>query len=127
MSWPRPHRTVAAVFTTAGALHFLVPRPYEKIVPPALGNARAIVYASGVAEIVGGLGVLPRRLRPWAGLWLVGVLVGVFPANVYHAVAADRIRGQPVPRPLLWLRLPLQGAMIAGVWRATQPGRALRR
>ena len=115
------------MFTTAGALHFIVPRPYEKIVPPALGNARAIVYASGVAEIVGGLGVLPRRLRPWAGLWLVGVLVGVFPANVYHAVAAHRISGQPVPRPLLWLRLPLQAAMIAGVWRATGAGRALRR
>jgi uncharacterized membrane protein len=122
-----PHRTVAAVFTAAGALHFLVPRPYEKIVPPALGNARAIVYASGVAEIAGGLGALPRRLRPWAGLWLIAVLVGVFPANVYHAVAADRTAGQPVPRPLLWLRLPLQGLFVAWVWRATGAGRALRR
>jgi uncharacterized membrane protein len=122
-----PHRTVAAVFTAAGALHFLVPRPYEKIVPPALGNARAIVYASGVAEIAGGLGALPRRLRPWAGLWLIAVLVGVFPANVYHAVAADRAAGQPVPRPLLWLRLPLQGLFVAWVWRATGAGRALRR
>ena len=105
----------------------MIPRPYEKIVPPALGNARAIVYASGVAEIAGGVGTLPRRARPWAGLWLVAVLLGVFPANVYHAVASDRIPGQPVPRPLLWLRLPLQGAIIAWVWRATEAGRALRR
>src|SRR5918997_6683839 len=127
MSWPRPHRTVAAVFTTAGALHFIVPRPYEKIVPPALGNARAIVYASGVAEIAGGLGALPRRLRPWAGLWLIAVLVGVFPANVYHAVAADRTAGQRVPRRLLWLRLPLQGLFVGWGWRATGAGRALRR
>jgi uncharacterized membrane protein len=127
MSGPPPHQTVAAVFTVAGALHFIVPQPYEKIVPPGLGSPRTIVYASGVAEIAGGLGALPRRLRPWAGLWLVGVLVGVLPANVYHAVAADRIPGQPVPRPLLWLRVPLQGAIIAWVWRATAAGRALRR
>ena len=111
----------------AGALHFVKPRPYESIVPPALPRPREIVYASGVAEIVGGLSVLPPRARPWAGLWLIGLLLAVFPANVYHAVAADEIPGQPVPRPLLWLRLPLQGVLIAWVWRTTGASRALRR
>lgn len=111
----------------AGALHFVIPRPYESIVPPALPRPREIVYASGIAEIVGGLAVLPSRARPWAGRWLIALLLAVFPANVYHAVAADEIPGQPVPRPLLWLRLPLQGVLIAWVWRATEASGALRR
>jgi len=124
---PLPHHVVAAVFVGAGALHFVIPRPYESIVPPALPRPREIVYASGIAEIVGGLAVLPSRARPWAGRWLIALLLAVFPANVYHAVAADEIPGQPVPRPLLWLRLPLQGVLIAWVWRATEASGALRR
>ncbi|HLL87230.1 MAG TPA: hypothetical protein VK387_07960 [Thermoleophilaceae bacterium] len=127
MRRPLPHHVVAAVFVGAGALHFVIPRPYESIVPPALPRPREIVYASGIAEIVGGLAVLPSRARPWAGRWLIALLLAVFPANVYHAVAADEIPGQPVPRPLLWLRLPLQGVLIAWVWRATEASGALRR
>jgi len=103
-------------------LHFVKPRPYEAIVPPALPRARELVYATGVAEILGAVGVVPERSRLWAGWWLLGLLLAVFPANVYHALAADEIPGQLVPRPLLWLRLPLQGVMMWWVWRATQPG-----
>lgn len=124
----RPPRRIsrgalAAFFVGAGTLHFVKPEPYEAIVPPALPLTREIVYVSGVAEIVGGLGVLSGRLRPWAGWWLVALLVAVFPANVYHAVAGDDLPGNPVPQPLLWARLPLQGLLIAWVWKVAGPGR----
>jgi uncharacterized membrane protein len=116
---------LAAFFVGAGTLHFVKPEPYESIIPPTLPYPRELIYASGVAEIAGGLGVLARRLRPWAGWWLIALLVAVFPANVYHAVSADDIPGQPFPQPLLWLRLPVQGLLIAWVWRATSPAGAL--
>jgi uncharacterized membrane protein len=124
---PDPHHAVAAFFVAAGVLHFLKPRPYEAIVPPALPGRRELVYLSGVAEIAGGLAALPERARAWAGWYLIALLLAVFPANVYHALAADEMPDQPVPRPLLFLRLPVQGLLIAWVWRATGAGRALDR
>ena len=103
-------------FLVAGAMHFLKPRPYVAIVPDALPRKREIVFASGVAELAGGAGVLIPTTRRLAGWWLIATLLAIFPANVNMAVNAERYR--VVPEPLLWLRLPLQGALIAWVWRA---------
>jgi len=44
-------------------------------------------------------------------------LLAIFPANVEMAVHAERFRS--IPKPLLWLRLPLQGALIAWVWKTS--------
>ena len=74
------------------------------------------MFASGVAELAGGAGVLVPRTRRLAGWWLIATLLAIFPANVNMAVNAERYR--VVPEPLLWLRLPLQGALIAWVWHA---------
>jgi uncharacterized membrane protein len=102
-------------FLAAGSLHFLKPRPYVAIVPDALPRKLEIVYVSGAAEIAGGAGVLPDRTRRAAGWWLIATLIAVFPANVNMAVNADRFRA--IPAPLLWARLPVQGLLIAWVWR----------
>ena len=111
-----PHTRLGAFFLIAGSLHFLRPRPYVAIVPDALPRKREIVFASGVAELAGGVGVLVPRTRRLAGWWLIATLVAIFPANVNMAVNAERFRA--VPAPLLWVRLPLQGALIAWVWRS---------
>jgi uncharacterized membrane protein len=106
---------LGAFFLAAGLLHFLRPKPYVATVPDAFPRKRELVYASGVAEIAGGAGVLRARTRRAAGWWLIATLVAVFPANVNMAVSAERYR---FVRPwLLWARLPLQGALIAWVWR----------
>jgi uncharacterized membrane protein len=104
---------LGAFFLVAGSLHFLRPKPYVSIVPDALPRKREIVYVSGVAELVGGAGVLAGRRA--AGWWLIATLIAVFPANVNMAVNADRFRS--VPEALLWARLPVQGLLIAWVWR----------
>ena len=104
---------LGAFFLVAGTLHFLKPRPYVAIVPDALPRKLELVYVSGVAEIAGGAGVLAGRRA--AGWWLIATLLAVFPANVNMAVNAERFRA--VPEPLLWARLPVQGLLIAWVWR----------
>ena len=115
----RARALVAASFTATGVLHFAHPRTFEAIVPRALPAHRALVYASGAAELAGAAGVLHKRTARLAGWWLVATLVAVFPANVEMAVHAERFKA--IPQPLLWARLPLQGALIWWVWRATQP------
>lgn len=111
-----PHTRLGAFFLFAGAMHFLKPRPYVAIVPDALPRKRELVFASGVAELAGGAGVLVPRTRRLAGWWLIATLLAIFPANVNMAVNAERF--PLVPEQLLWVRLPLQGALIAWVWRA---------
>ena len=59
---------LGAFFLFAGLMHFLKPRPYVAIVPDALPRKREIVFASGVAEIAGGAGVLAARTRRGGGL-----------------------------------------------------------
>jgi uncharacterized membrane protein len=115
-------RLLSVFYIVAGTLHFLRPRVYEAIMPTALPAKRELVYASGVAEIVGGAGVVHPATRRAAGYWLIATLVAIFPANVNMAVNADRYRS--IPAALLWLRLPLQALLIAWAWRvAVKPSR----
>ena len=117
-----PMRALGLFYVVAGTLHFLRPRVYEAMMPAALPAKRELVYASGVAEIVGGAGVLHPAIRRAAGCWLIATLVAIFPANVNMAVNAERYRA--IPAPLLWLRLPLQALLVAWAWRvAVKPGR----
>jgi uncharacterized membrane protein len=117
----RSRITLGAFFVGAGLLHFLKPRPYESIMPGALPAHRELVYVSGAAEMLGGAGVLSNRTSRWAGWWLIATMLAVFPANVNMAVEADRFRA--IPEPLLWGRLPVQGAILYWIWRVAIRGR----
>jgi uncharacterized membrane protein len=101
-------------FIATGVLHFVKPRMYEAIMPHYLPAHRELVYASGVAEIAGGAGVLHPRTRRVAGWWLIATLLAVFPANVEMAVHAERFKR--FPPAALWARLPVQGVLIAWAW-----------
>ncbi len=62
----------------------------------AAGRREAcLVQVSGVAEIVGGVGVLVPRTRRLAGLGLIALLAAVFPANLHMARAPERFRADP--------------------------------
>ena len=105
-------RLFGPFFVFAGIMHFVTPRSYEAIVPDYLPGRRRLVYASGVAEIAGGLGVMHPRARRPASWWSVATLAAVFPANVHMALNPDRYR-VPGGRVALYLRLPLQALFVA--------------
>lgn len=115
----RSRRLLAAAFIGAGVNHFVMPRPYEQIVPPSMRrDARRLVVASGVAEIAGGVGVLLPWTRRLAGVGLIALLAAVFPANVHMAREPERFKR--IPRWALYGRLPLQPLMMLWAWRATR-------
>lgn len=106
----------------AGANHFLDPATYVAMMPSALPAPTALVYVSGVAEIAGGLGLIPLRTRRWAAWGLVALLIAVFPANVNMAVNELPLGDRAVPTWALWARLPLQLVLIAwAAWYARAP------
>jgi uncharacterized membrane protein len=115
----RSRRLLAIFFIGSGVNHFVMPRAYQRIVPPRLRHdAERVVVLSGVAEVAGGLGVLLPRLRRAAGAGLMALLVAVFPANLYMARSPERF--PRIPRWALYGRLPLQPLMIWWAWRATR-------
>jgi uncharacterized membrane protein len=98
-------RTTAARLGTAlfwvvgGALHFVIPRQFESFVPPQLGRwRRELVVASAIAEIAGGIAVLPDRTRRFARWWLLATLVAVYPANINMTVNSRTTRTFRPPR-----------------------------
>jgi uncharacterized membrane protein len=103
----------AVTFVVAGALHFTHTRAYMSIMPPYLPAHREAVYASGVAEIAGGAGLLHPRTRRAAGWWLIATLIAVFPANVHMALHPDDYPQIPGGRATLLARLPFQLAFVA--------------
>ena len=106
-------RLFGPVFIFAGVMHFVIPRTYESIVPDYLPAHRALVYASGVAEIAGGTGMLHPRTRRIASWWSIATLIAVFPANLHMALHPERFRMIPGGRPALIARLPFQALFIA--------------
>ena len=105
---------IALIFGAAGTAHFVWPAAFARIVPPYLPAPRTLVYVSGVAELLGALGLLVPRLRVYAGWGLILLLLAVFPANVHMALhPADFGR---IPGWVLSLRLPLQFVLVGWIY-----------
>jgi uncharacterized membrane protein len=117
LSTPVP---LSILFMVAGTLHFLFPQPYLRIMPPFLPWPRALVAISGAGEIVGGAGLLLKAFRRTAAYGLTFLLVAVFPANVYMAVAHVPFPGLRGESWVQWLRLPLQVPLILWAWYYTK-------
>ncbi|WP_049997683.1 DoxX family protein [Halococcus sediminicola] len=123
----RPLRYVMGLlYVGAGVLHFVAPKRYAHVVPPRFPRPVALVYLSGIAEVVLGTGVLLRRTRRRSAWGIVALLIAVFPANVHMAtgdVATDAVSdwAEGITRAALWVRLPLQAVLVLWAWWYTRP------
>ncbi len=113
---------MGVLYIGAGTLHFLATRTYAGIVPAYLPAHRELVYISGAAEILGGIGVLlpdrgipTRRPAAWG---IILLLIAVFPANV--TMITEHSRFPSVPLWAAWLRLPLQLPLMYWAWLYTR-------
>lgn len=110
---------LAAFMTFAGVMHFVAPKGFERIVPRGLPSPRGLVYVSGVFEILGGLGLMLPFSQRFAAWGLIALFIAVFPANVNMAVNDLPLGKTRLPRWAHWVRLPLQGVLIAWAWAYT--------
>ena len=58
---------LAAFFILAGINHFVNKKFYVSMMPPYLPAHTALVYVSGIFEILGGIGVLFAKTRKKSG------------------------------------------------------------
>jgi uncharacterized membrane protein len=111
----------ASIFIVSGFLHFLLPQPYLRIIPPALPWPKMLLRISGVAEILGGVGLLLPKFRRVAAFGLALLLMAVFPANIFMAVAHVPFPGVMGESWAQWLRLPLQIPLFLWALHYTRP------
>nr|WP_239638706.1 MULTISPECIES: hypothetical protein [Halorubrum] len=117
---------MGATYVAAGIAHFLAPKRFAAAIPPSFPKPVALVYLSGVAEVVLGPGVALRRTRRPSAWGIAALLVAVFPANVHLArsdtlndLVPERFAG--VARLAAWVRLPFQAVLIGWALRYARP------
>jgi len=119
-------RLMGVTYAVAGVAHFLAPNAFARAVPPEFPRPRALVYLSGVAEVLLGVGMQFDRTRRASSWGIVALLIAVFPANVHMATddataefVPDRLAG--VARAAAWVRLPFQAVLVLWAWWHTLP------
>ena len=105
---------VMVIFTAISHFAPSISRDLAAMIPPPLTGAMWVIYVTGVLEIAGAIGLLTRRYRRAAAICLVLLLIAMFPANVYAAMAGVPLRGAAATP--LWLRTPMQLFWIALLW-----------
>jgi uncharacterized membrane protein len=112
-------RLFGPFFVFAGIMHFVKTRAYERIMPPYIPRHREVVYASGVAEIAGGLATMHPATRRIGSAWSILTLLAVFPDNLHLAIEAEQFeKAVPGGRNALYIRLPVQLLFIAWAYAA---------
>lgn len=104
-------------FLIGGIAHFVFTDIEMRIVPPYIPWPRLAVLGTGVLELVGAAGLIPKSTRRSAGIGLFLLTLAVTPANVYMLQRHDLF---DVPIWLLVARLPLQIALLSLIWWSTR-------
>jgi uncharacterized membrane protein len=120
---------MAGAMVFSGVSHFADTAAFVQLLPGFVPAREPLILATGVIEILLGVGLVARRRRREVASILVAYLVAVFPANVYVAVAGVPVEGLGGGNP--WLRLPFQviyiGWVLWAVPGAFEPARDLLR
>ena len=109
-------------FAIGGVLHFVATDIEMRIVPPGIPWPRAVVLFSGACELLGAAGLLWLPTRRAAGVGLFLLTIAVTPAHIYMLQQPELFG---VPLWALWLRLPMQLALLALIaWSCIMPRNA---
>lgn len=115
--------TQALLYVAGGINHLWHPRLYVAIMPPHYRHPHGLVHLSGVAEILGGVGLLVPATRRFSAWGLIAMLVVYFDVHFY--MAANPGRFAPIPKWALDLRIPLQLVLIAWAYVYTRKQKRL--
>lgn len=108
----------------AGVNHFWHPAFYTNIMPGYLPWRLELVYASGVLECLFGILLLVSRYRSLAAWGTVAMLVVFLLVHIHMLINSELY---PTVSPFfLWIRLVIQGPLIAWAWWYTDSGRPQR-
>ena len=113
---------LALVYVPFGVFHMVDPSAFLPIVPTWVPAPGAMVVFTGACEVAGGIGLLVRPTRWWAGVMLALYAVAVFPANLHHALDHVTVPGLPSS---WWYHAPRLAFQPVFVWWALWAGEVI--
>jgi uncharacterized membrane protein len=115
-AWPASVRAGLAVMLlfTASAHFTSMRHDLASMVPRILPHPMAVIYFTGVCEILGAIGLLLPRTRAAAGAALIVMFLALLPANIRAATTGVTLRGKPAT-PLA-IRVAMQFVFIGLTW-----------
>ena len=102
-------KVVIGAFLVSGTFHLIAPAQFMSLLLDWTPYPLALVYLSGIAELLAAIGLI-ARLR-WAPIFTGLVLLAVWPANWWVAIEATN-NAEIATAVIAWLRLPLQLPLI---------------
>ncbi len=106
MSYPWHLYAMAIMYVVAGLFHFIKPKIYMRIMPKYLPNHKALVYLSGLAEIVLGVALCVPLLKSYAVYGVIAMLLVFLLVHFY--MLSNKKASAGIPTWILILRIPLQ-------------------
>jgi uncharacterized membrane protein len=107
---------LALLFTFTGIGHFVQTEPMTRMLPSWIPARNAVIYLTGILELVIAFGFLLSKFRRLTGLVASTMLILFFPANVYAAVNHVPMGGHAWGPLYLLIRTPLQLIMLLWIY-----------
>jgi uncharacterized membrane protein len=114
MSSPWNLYLMAAIYIFSGLMHFIKPKLYLRVMPRYLPNHKALVYLSGVAEILLGIGLCFVTLRAFS-IYAIILMLAIFLMVHFYMLSGEKA-STGIPKWILILRIPLQFGLIYWAW-----------
>ncbi len=112
-SWVAATRAgLSVMFLFTAFAHFNSMRhDLARMLPPSVPRPLAVIYLTGVCEVLGAIGLQIPSTRIPAAAALILFLIAVLPANIHAARSGLTLRGKPAT-PLM-VRIPIQCLFIS--------------
>jgi uncharacterized membrane protein len=106
------------IFTSIG--HFIRTEQMAAMLPSFLPYRIELIYLTGILELLGAVGVWIPRLTRLTGFFLILMLIGLLPANVYSAINRIDFGGHGAGPAYLLVRVPFQLFVIWWTYFSTE-------
>ena len=103
---------MAILYINIGINHFVNPDFFLVIVPDYLPYHLALVYISGIFEIIFGVLLVFKKTRKIAGRGLVFLLILVFPANIFLFQSIEALSAYEITQNKALVRMFFQAPLI---------------
>jgi uncharacterized membrane protein len=113
---------IAAVFAFTALGHFAKADAMIPMLPSWMPWRRAMIYASGILEILFVVALLAGFSLFGVGLSIIAYLILIFPSNIHAAVERIPFGGHSMGLRYLLVRMPVQVLLICWVYWFTVRG-----
>lgn len=111
---------VTFMFFFTGFGHFVQTTAMAKMIPELFSYREQLIFLGGFPELFGALFIWAPKLRKLSGVFLIAMLLGLLPFNIYAAFHHVPFGGHEAGPMYLLVRIPFQFLAMWWVYNASE-------